>query len=210
LADIADQVNVILTQRGVEDTRAVTPKLALPIFEESSLEDDPALMDLWAQLLANAMDPAFKGELRYAYTEIIKNLSPIDAKILSTIYELARQQHRNTIKLAGTVGVQSWRIVKDLNISEADYEVSASNLMRLRCISPCLIPVRLGDGFKMNRNETLTIDKGSSTVVLTPLGVTFLEACGTPQSIPAPAFSVAQGVAVAGTVELSSSGILVE
>src|SRR5712692_6724157 len=82
LAQMSDDVNAILEDRGVSETRAVAPKLALPIFEESSLEDDESLQSLWNHLLANCMDPSFNGDLRYGFVDMIKNITGIEVTIL--------------------------------------------------------------------------------------------------------------------------------
>src|SRR3989339_769157 len=65
LVQMSDEVNKILEEKGISDTRAVPPKLALPIIEESSLEDNPELQKLWNHLLANSMNPTFNDEIRY-------------------------------------------------------------------------------------------------------------------------------------------------
>jgi hypothetical protein len=85
LVKMADEVNKILIDRGVKQSRAVTPKLALAIFEEASLEEDVTLQSLWNNLLANAMDPQYNGELRYGFVDMIKNITGIEALILKNI-----------------------------------------------------------------------------------------------------------------------------
>jgi len=92
LSKMADDVNHILQSSGATDSRAVPPKLALPIFEESSLEENDELHILWSKLLANAMNPNFKNELRYGFIDMIKNITPIDARILDGFYEQLRKQ----------------------------------------------------------------------------------------------------------------------
>lgn len=173
----ADEVNRILHERGVENTRAVPPKLALPIFEESSLEDDESLHSLWNNLLANAMDSNFQGEIRYAYTEIIKNLAPADAQLLYALYNTLKQQGKLDFAAAQTLGIKKSAICRSLKITQRDYLVSANNLMRLRCIAPFVLHIRVGAGLSMPGNEKLTIDKGTDALVMTPLGINFVEAC---------------------------------
>ena len=70
LVEMRSQVNEILSNRGISDTRSVLPKLALPLLDEASLEEDAGLQKLWSHLLANAMDPSFSGDLRTAFVEI--------------------------------------------------------------------------------------------------------------------------------------------
>ena len=45
---MADEVNKILEEKKITDTRAVPPKIALPILEEASLEEDQNLQFLWS------------------------------------------------------------------------------------------------------------------------------------------------------------------
>lgn len=91
---MADEVNKILDEKKVKDTRAVPPKIALPILEESSLEDDPNLQYLWNHLLANAMNPHFNNEIRYGFTEMIKNITGIEVLILSEFYKILEKENR--------------------------------------------------------------------------------------------------------------------
>jgi hypothetical protein len=43
------------------------------------------LRDLWAKLLAAAVDPGRKGSVRRTTIEIVKGLEPLDAQILTSI-----------------------------------------------------------------------------------------------------------------------------
>ena len=55
---LADRWREILRERKIQGgLRTVPPKLALPIIENASLEEDDELQDLWANLLASAVDP---------------------------------------------------------------------------------------------------------------------------------------------------------
>jgi hypothetical protein len=171
---MADEVNKILEYRGVTGTRSVPPKLALPIFEESSLEHDPSLQDLWNHLLANAMDPQFNGELRYGFVDMIKNISGIEAKIMNNFYEiLKREGHAADLSKITDYHLKKEQIMQMVGIDETTYQVNIFNLMRMQCIGPAILT---GDGIRFGE-EPITIYKGSNAVVLTPLGVKFVEAC---------------------------------
>ena len=89
---MADEVDRVLGRRGIVEIRAVPPKLALPILEDGSLEDDESLQALWTGLLANAMDPNFQAELRTAYVDIIRSITPRDALILQDFYEVLKRE----------------------------------------------------------------------------------------------------------------------
>ena len=174
LVDMQSQVNKILSSRCISDTRSVPPKIALPLLQEASLEDDTDLQKLWNHLLVNAMDPSFSGDLRVGFVEMIRGLTALDAKLLEFFYQILKRENR-LLPLEGVIqySLKKEQIMPALNISEADYQVSAFNLMRVQCIAPAVIKatgISFGD-------EPTTIYKGIDAVTLTPLGVRFAQAC---------------------------------
>ncbi|HUT02905.1 MAG TPA: Abi-alpha family protein [bacterium] len=173
MVSMSDEVTHILAERGVDETRPVPPKLALPIFEEGSLEEDESLQKLWSQLLANAMDPSFNGELRYGFIDMIRNITAAEASILNKFYGVLDREG----KLADLGQLSNYSLTREqiasiAGIDDAQYQVSIHNLMRMQCVGPAI----LKGGVKMG-SEPLTIYKGTDAVVLTPLGVKFVEAC---------------------------------
>ncbi len=174
LVQMSDEVNQILFEKGVKETRGVPPKLALPIFEESSLEDDPSLQYLWNHLLANAMNPEFNGELRYGFIDMIKNITGIEVLILNKFYKILQEEGKlNDISQITNYRLSKEQIMMLVGIEEVTYQISIFNLMRMQCISAAIIRSTA----IMFGNETTTIYKGTDAVVLTPLGVKFVEAC---------------------------------
>jgi hypothetical protein len=88
---IVDKVNKILENRGITKTIPIPPKFAVPILQNASLEDEDSLQDIWIRLISNSMDPEFGGELRFAFIEMIKSLSTLDAKILDLFYKTLKK-----------------------------------------------------------------------------------------------------------------------
>lgn len=172
---LADKVNEILSQRGTTETRAVPPKLALPILENASLEDNDELQDLWAKLLANSMDPNFTEETRYAYLEIIKSLNPLDVRILNAFYNSLSEPEIDWANIT-KYNIPKEQICEMLSISTKDYEVSMYNLFRVQCLGPAIITGGVAIGTPTGI-EQLTAYKGIDAVVMTPLGKNFIEAC---------------------------------
>ena len=173
IVQMADDVNKILEEKKIEDTRAVPPKIALPIFEESSLEDDPTLQYLWNNLLANAMNPDFNDEIRYGFTEMIKNITGIEALILREFYNILEKENRLTpLSEIYNYSLKKEQLIDGLKMLPDQYALSANNLMRMQLLSPAV----LKGGAKLGP-EPLTIFKGIDAVTLTPLAVKFVEAC---------------------------------
>lgn len=174
LVEMQGEVNEILKTRSLSDTRSVPPKLALPLLQEASIEDDSDLQKLWNHLLANAMDPTFAGDVRVGFVDMLKGITAQDAKVLILFYGVLKQSGQ----LAPLENVIDYSLNKEqfmqaLNISLAEYQLSAFNLMRIQCIAPAVIKTT---GI-MFGNEATTIYKGIDAVTLTPLGVRFAQAC---------------------------------
>lgn len=89
---LIDKVIEEQTKRGLKQFRAVPPKFAIPIVFNASIEEDDELQDLWCKLLTNYSDPNFKIELRYAFIDIIKSLTSLDAKILKYVYDYVKDE----------------------------------------------------------------------------------------------------------------------
>ena len=66
---------------GVEETKPATLSIALPILQGAADEDREELVDLWARLLANAMDPNMNS-VRHSFIDAVKKMDPVDAVIL--------------------------------------------------------------------------------------------------------------------------------
>jgi len=142
--------------------------------EDGSLEEDKTLQQLWNELLANAMDPQFNGELRYGFIEIIKNITGVEVAILSNFYDILKSEGRtNDLTTVAHWHLKKEQIMRIVGIDEVTYQLSIYNLMRMQCIGPAVLK---SEGMRMG-TEPATIYKGVDSVVLTPLGVKFIEAC---------------------------------
>ena len=119
------------------------------------------------------MDPNFNGELRYGFVDMIKNITGIEASILNNFYKILDQEgHVQNLSDITNYSLKKEQIMTIVGIDEVIYQVSIYNLMRMQCIGPAI----LKGGIKMG-SESVTIYKGADAVVLTPLGVRFIESC---------------------------------
>jgi hypothetical protein len=163
-----DKAKKPLNERGVTPQQ-VPMKLLSPILENGSIEEDESMIDRWATLLANAADPNTTPSILPSYAAILKELSPIEAKVLDMIYggviehQVYRSQWRNII-------VTVEQILKEAPMPRENFIVLIENLSRLR-----LIDMPVGDAVIM-----LGIQR-------THLGFGFVSACrpkGTQTNIP--------------------------
>jgi hypothetical protein len=178
LADMADEVNDILTQKGVHETRAVPPKIALPIMEEASIEDDRNLQHLWNNLLVNAMNPFFNDEIRYGFIEMIKNITGIEIILINTLYNsVTAGEILKPLSLLYNYRFNKSEIVNDLSINDDQYSLAANNLMRMQLIAPAILKGGITFSYGAEATEPSTVYKGIDAITLTPLGIKFVEAC---------------------------------
>jgi Abortive infection alpha len=88
------------TKKIIEDRKAETEPvslaLAVPILKATENESREELQDLWARLLANAMDKKRSATVRLEFIQIIQQLNPLDAMILDHLNKIDRSAVTNT------------------------------------------------------------------------------------------------------------------
>jgi Abortive infection alpha len=75
----------LLQDQGIAEPESPSLKLALPIFEAAADEDNQELQDLWARLLAAAMDPKRRDLVRQSFIPIVKQMEAFDVAVLKII-----------------------------------------------------------------------------------------------------------------------------
>lgn len=188
---LADRALEIIKRRQFQGgARIVPPKLALPIIENASLEEDDFLQDMWINLLVSAMDPCVEMP-RSTFIDIIKQLTPMDTRILQCLsqeYISHRQEvfvssssevASSVVKIPATfaspsiVPISRSRVAESLAVSdEESFEISVDNLVRLGCVT-LYRPVYLRLLSADERWNKTNYDQ----ICITSLGVSFVEAC---------------------------------
>ncbi len=138
---LVDKTKKLLDDGCVETTRHVPPSLAIPLFEAATAEEDETLHDLWAHLLANAMDPN-RPQARRAFVGILRQFDPLDARLLKFLTEqgwdlFKVQRHPQAQTLQEGVGPQGFtvaRLSESLGVEQRDIATSLLNLFRLGCV----------------------------------------------------------------------------
>jgi hypothetical protein len=190
---LVDRYYELLKARRLEGKVVSVPlKIALPAFEHASLEMDDSLQDLWANLLISAGDPTQKVRMRSGFVDIIKQLEPIDAKVLSVVYcellKVAKGFPRNqpgdavrSLASPTDFPIEREAILGEAAVASAQYEQIVDNLTGVGCVAPYLIT----DDFTGVVNGVPTITPGSAIyrygkICITALGVSFVETCVAP------------------------------
>ncbi len=82
------RVQEILQRRNASDkTKPVSPSVLGPILDAAQDETREELRELWATLLANAMDPSRDQSFRLEFIDTLRRMNPLDALILKKLKE---------------------------------------------------------------------------------------------------------------------------
>ncbi len=160
----------ILREKGyTEDTntRVVLPKVGVPLIESATLEEDPELQVLWAQMLANAMDPDSEVDVKLRHVALLREMEPLDVRILHACHQEKMADH-DKVPL-DEVLFERKRIAQGFRVEEHLIEVSLLNLIRLSCIDSGFLPTSAHTNVG-GRSRSLTIYVGTELFSLTLLG----------------------------------------
>jgi len=117
------KVTEILERREAK-VQPVSLSVALPLIRGAYDESREGLRDMWAALIAAAMDPDRAGRVRLSFIETLKQFDPLDAITLRELHLVDNAPNRKAVGL-----------IKDrLSVSEDDAIVSIQNLKRLECL----------------------------------------------------------------------------
>ncbi len=145
-------------------TRAIPLKIAVPLFQGASLEDNDDLQDMWARLLVNAADEKGGIDMKRVYIDILERLTPLEAQILSVIYSLPYEQIQHKGVLTAKLPDSASPYIGEEGLGEPDEEIKLA-IASLSVIGCLYIPKSWGGG------------EGFSVVNPTVLGKSFIRAC---------------------------------
>lgn len=132
-------------------------KTLVPLMENASLEDDEALSDRWASLLANA---GAGEDVPPHFARILADLEPVDARVMDELYKVSMQMAPGNRDQAGLNGPKTAEVY---GMDREAFGAVVDNLFRLR----------LAQG-------TGEIEQWDRALVATPLGRRFVRACRPP------------------------------
>ena len=134
-----NQVNIVLKAKTFLEKKGINPKVVLPktlvpILEYGSVEQVPTMQEKWAALLANAADPNRTPEITPFFPDILKQLSPAEAKLLDIIYDQIKGLSVDEVLTAVFFKKDC---MAGLGISSYEHDLLIANLFRLGlCQSP--------------------------------------------------------------------------
>lgn len=78
-----------------------------PLLDAASLEADPTLAEKWAALLANAADSAHSTAITAGYVEILRQLTPAEARLLDKLFMSADKRFQDKGATSYSAGEKS-------------------------------------------------------------------------------------------------------
>jgi Abortive infection alpha len=111
----------LLDEQGVKEPISPNPKVTLPILNAAADENSEELQDLWARLLAAAMNPTRSKQVRIGFAEALRKLDPLDALVLKWM-----SLHGNIVDAA-----TKNRAAEELGVTRDEVEVSLMNLQKV-------------------------------------------------------------------------------
>lgn len=165
--NLVEKTKSFLEKKKIKPTR-VPLKTLFPIVENGSLEEEEDMRSKWSAMLANAADPSSEVEVRPSYPQILKELSPLEVKILDDIYEFTKDIAKEKRK---STGIIKEKVIQAFNISSQEYDIIADNLFRLNLCQP---PTTEG-GATIGKYPIAL--RTYEFIQLTTLGTDFVKAC---------------------------------
>ena len=129
------------------------------------------MAERWASLLASAANPAGKDTVEPAFVEILRQLTPIQARILDAIYQHIEQKQIPVAEW-NQRGILSDGLRQALKIESNQFQLAVDNLVRLRLIG---FPA-VGLDFIDNKDARFQLSN-SDLLCGTHLGHAFIRAC---------------------------------
>jgi hypothetical protein len=184
---VLDSAAEMLEAAG-ETPQPVPGRILMPILHYCAVEQYEDLRAKWAALLANAASSSDANKVLPAYAEILRQLTPVQARILDWIFDQA---------FDSTIGFLKWPDVKRedveraFGLSSADYALFVSDMDRLQVLEgrrDTNVPAHLS--MTHEQMQELIIGRWESRekynlVTLTTLGVGFMYACTPPRQVQA-------------------------
>lgn len=127
---LLQEVQRMLDHSG-SDIKPVATRLFFPALEAASIEDDDEMQTRWAALLAN--ESSEPGSVHPSFIEILKQLSPEDARLLDKIHDWCESRKTRRIEWATQTVEHARRdeaalqnLIR-LGLARSDYELFQDN-----------------------------------------------------------------------------------
>ena len=153
--------------------KKIPSKLLVPLLENGSLEDDENMIERWANLLANAVNPDSSINVNAGIIETLKQLTPKEAYILDIFHDYYITEVRNETRgnEEKSISLRTADLYKMCNLEVHEYESAIDNLIRLDLFGHNAIL------FSPPQGEYYYSSSDKLEIKLTRFGLKFIAAC---------------------------------
>lgn len=142
-------------------------KFLVPLIENSSLEEDESMQNMWAALLVSAI--TVPNDIQNGFIDILRQISAKEALILDVLYTQAAQ--KIDYQERGNLQFSKRKVMEAFFLDEASFDVMIDNLFRLNlCRPPGIYGGTLIGGYPVAAQTKEMFE-------LTSLGFSFIQAC---------------------------------
>lgn len=143
LVKLASRVQEIMTAQGLNGPNKPIPlKLAVPLLEAATLEDDDYLRDRWATLLVNSATIESGINLTRTYIDILERMTALEVRLLEKIYSTPTpnvEEGYGRVITGGlpehTEALQEEQDKTALSEPSTEVKLALANLERLGCVT---------------------------------------------------------------------------
>lgn len=175
-----------LNKRGItnkEQLKQLTTKFGILFLQGAAVEEEPTLQELWAKLLANALDPQRSPqEPHTAFISVLKELSVSDAKILNFFYTECKrkreeQPHYAHLYTLEREAMAPFLLRSRVSLPEEEIEMCLQNLTRLQLMEREYQKVTRYGVDKYSKTSHINLLSPTGRYKVSIFGAKFLEAC---------------------------------
>jgi hypothetical protein len=169
-------VNILEKSQALIEARGLKPDQVkslgfgegLLLLEAASLEEDEEVQELWARLMANAVDPSAATKAEKVFVDLLKSISAREAVFLDLMAQIEEKGHSfKSIESVDAFGSEMTALAESKwrKYPADERAVSVQNLVRLRCITARPAPIDVSNLF-----AALPQDRGRGGIVSIGLG----------------------------------------
>ena len=129
---MADRVEAIHLQRKLTGAIPIPARIAIPLLDSASKEDDESIQELWAGLIANGTDPEKRLVIKKVFIEILSQVEPLDARLMQYLW--TQWSSGRATAPDGPAADCLDELVQTLAVDADELRLSLQNLYRLGCV----------------------------------------------------------------------------
>lgn len=189
---VGNKANLILLNIGVQAQQVPLPVL-MPLLEGASLQEEPSMQEMWANLLANAAHPSQNEKVLPVFVSMLKELTSSDAILLTALHDRLSEEAAKHHKMFFEIGFDIFRLRMIYTNSVLQiptppegqhYGIAVDNWFRARIETferQGVLKAGMGRPFA-NTVGTFQVADGITEIwSMSNLGWAFMAACRTPQ-----------------------------